>query len=169
MTLKLARMNAFRAWLENAGAKILPAGNALQEAARVRTSIGTLVLIQTRDGREVWPPDLLDLLAKFAEREAVQLAPFDRARPKSRLAERYDVLVKRDGPECFYCGHTVEPPGSPVPAGDEASIEHLVSFCHGGPNHLANAFLAHRECNAKAGHLSAAEKIARRDKLRNLQ
>jgi hypothetical protein len=42
---------------------------------------------------------------------------------------------------------------------EDESEEHLVSITHGGPQHISNKFLAHRVCNAKAGHMSAPEKI----------
>lgn len=48
--------------------------------------------------------------------------------------------------------------------GKDVSIEHLVPKAHGGPTHLSNLFLAHKSCNAKAGHLSASEKLKIRDR-----
>jgi hypothetical protein len=60
-------------------------------------------------------------------------------------------LAKRDGDLCFFCQ---------LPTTDENwSVEHLVAATHNGPNHMSNFVLAHRGCNADAGHLSAMEKI----------
>jgi hypothetical protein len=61
------------------------------------------------------------------------------------------TIRARDGDECFYCALAVSI--------EDESVEHLVARAHDGPNHISNLFLAHRLCNAKAGHLSAPEKI----------
>lgn len=70
---------------------------------------------------------------------------------KKRSPPRLQAIRERDGGCCFYCLQ-------PVTVEDE-SEEHLVAMTHGGPNHIANLFLAHKKCNSEAGHLSAAEKI----------
>jgi len=70
----------------------------------------------------------------------------------------FNALLRRDGNACFYCG---EPTGE-----DDRSLEHLVARAHGGPDHLSNLVLAHRRCNAVAGHLSAMEKIRIREQRR---
>ncbi len=66
------------------------------------------------------------------------------------------MIPGRDGNRCFYCPNT-------IPAGLE-TIEHLVPAAAGGPNHLANLFLAHRSCNEAAGTVSAVEKIRLRER-----
>ncbi len=78
-----------------------------------------------------------------------------RVDPKNKAALRSTPMIvtirARDGDDCFFCA-------LPVAMEDE-SAEHLVPRAHGGPNHVSNLFLAHRECNIRAGHLSAPEKI----------
>lgn len=59
-------------------------------------------------------------------------------------------LLDRDGTGCFFCGSDLD---------GDVTVEHLVAIAHGGPNHVSNLFLAHAECNQRAGHLSAPEKI----------
>lgn len=61
------------------------------------------------------------------------------------------TLRERDGDGCFFCLEEVSE--------EDESEEHLVCVTHGGPNHIANKFLAHRLCNQNVGHLSALEKI----------
>lgn len=61
-------------------------------------------------------------------------------------------IRKRDGDQCFFCLEYVS-------IADE-SEEHLVPITAGGPQHISNKFLAHKACNARAGHISAPEKIA---------
>lgn len=71
----------------------------------------------------------------------------------------FQLLLRRDGIECFYCGllETHD---------DGFSIEHLLSKSHGGTNAIENLVLAHRTCNTTAGNRSVAEKVRLRDEMR---
>ena len=69
-----------------------------------------------------------------------------------------DALLKRDGSECFFCGHDMPE--------DDISLEHLVPNAHGGNNHLSNLALAHVECNQQADSLSVVEKVQLREQMR---
>lgn len=62
----------------------------------------------------------------------------------------YNSLIERDGNECFYCGGLLD---------DDATIEHMLSIVHGGPNNLENLCLTHAKCNLIAGSLPLNEKI----------
>ncbi|WP_343743125.1 HNH endonuclease [Herbaspirillum huttiense] len=75
-----------------------------------------------------------------------------RSPKKKKSPPRLAAIRERDGGTCFFCLEPV--------AVEEESEEHLVPATHGGPNHISNLFLAHKLCNAEAGHLSAPEKIA---------
>lgn len=68
------------------------------------------------------------------------------------------ALMKRDGPRCFFCNEEFSDKLKPT-------IEHLVSRVHKGPDHMSNKYLACKNCNEKAGHLSAPEKIRFRDSM----
>jgi hypothetical protein len=65
------------------------------------------------------------------------------------------TLIERDGDKCFYCKNPLE---------DDITVEHLLSMCHGGPNHISNYVLSHKDCNSKVGHLSIMDKIKIREK-----
>lgn len=75
------------------------------------------------------------------------------ATPRRKRGGRSQILElrARDGDLCFFCQMCVNL--------QTESEEHLVARTHGGPDNLANKFLAHRRCNELAGHLSAVEKI----------
>lgn len=75
-------------------------------------------------------------------------------------AERHRVaLIKRDGMACWYCGAAL---------GEDATIEHLIARSRGGVNHLDNYALAHRRCNQVAADKSLVEKIAIRERMREV-
>ncbi|TCM71908.1 hypothetical protein EV291_1228 [Rhizobium sp. BK068] len=136
------------------------------EVLRVRTSTGTHIVHKNRNGAQRWPVALLEIVRVYNTNGSIALAATRRKRSNSKLRQLYGALVKRDGSECFYCGEVVAPLGTPVPPPYEATTEHLVCIAHGGPDHLANRFLAHHECNQIAGNLSAPEKIKLRDRMR---
>lgn len=155
----------FKEWLRDCGAEILGTTSDW-EVLRVRTHHGVLVAHRNKRNRQIWPPVLAELAIQFERGEFPALSAAKRVRRRSKLRQRYQTLVERDGPECFYCGE-------PVPALDEEceegyapSVEHLVPNAHGGPNHISNSFLAHACCNNIAGALSAVEKIRLREQMR---
>ena len=74
---------------------------------------------------------------------------------KIKLSPMVQTLISRDGDHCFYCHLAM--------ISEDRSVEHLVAAVHGGPNHISNFVLAHALCNARAGHLSAMEKIRIRE------
>ena len=80
---------------------------------------------------------------------------------KERVRRRTveDLMIERDGSECFYCGKafTAERP---------ATLEHLVAIAEGGNNHLSNLALADESCNRQADSLPVVAKVRLRDSLR---
>ena len=159
-------MAAFRVWLTVCGAEVLAETNEF-EVLRVKTFEGTFVAYKNKKGRQRWPDGLVKLAEAFNAGEFLPLSATRRvASNYSHLRRRYPVLVRRDGQGCFYCGLDVPPPNKDAPEGRQATIEHLVPKSLGGPNHIGNCFLAHADCNRRAGNLSAPEKIKLRDKMR---
>jgi 5-methylcytosine-specific restriction endonuclease McrA len=77
---------------------------------------------------------------------------------KAVEAAKVAQLARRDGWTCLYCGCRVHE--------HNATVEHFIPRSAGGPDHGANLFLACGPCNAHAGDMSAAEKLAFRDELR---
>lgn len=151
MSRKPNKRERFAAALTAHGAEVLAPTNPY-EVMRFRTRYGTGVIYRNAQNRENWNE------AAIAAREHLdkQKGPLGAVKVvgRKRSAGTVNRLRERDGDSCFFCR---------APLADDVSIEHLVSIAHGGPNHISNLFLAHVGCNARAGHLSAPEKIAMRD------
>lgn len=138
----------FSKWLVANGAELLSPTNQY-ELLRIRTERGVSLVYKnkankitsiTNDCKDAWRCYCLQL-------------PWRAFTPVKRRRSSADeqTLLERDGECCFFCAE---------PLGEDISIEHLVATTHGGPNHISNKFLAHKQCNSNAGHLSAPEKIA---------
>lgn len=147
----MSEMAKFRAAIVAAGGEMLAPTNPY-EILRFRTSYGVGIIYRNKRGREAW-----NIEAKQA-RDHLKASKGSFAPVKvvgrRRDAATVNALVIRDGASCFFCR---------LDLGDDITVEHLVAVAHGGPNHVSNLFLAHGECNRRAGHLSAPEKIAMRD------
>lgn len=82
-------------------------------------------------------------------------------RKRQQLSSRKLKIALRDGMNCFFCG-------KPYPNVQLLTIEHLLSFKHGGTDNINNLVLAcgndGNRCNEKLGHLAIAEKILLRDR-----
>ena len=76
--------------------------------------------------------------------------------PKNREREKR-LIVRRDGPACFYCGR---PRRNPL----VMTIEHLDAKAAGGANTLENLRLADPLCNKFAGRRAVADKLELRAK-----
>lgn len=129
-----------------AGGELLGPTNPY-EVLRFRTSHGVGVIYSGKRG-ETWNVEAI------AARDHLQTGKgsFAPVTVKGRRKDKGTVaaLIARDGDTCFFCG---------LPLEGDVTVEHLVAVAHGGPNHISNLFLAHAECNQRAGHMSAPEKI----------
>jgi len=146
------RLHKFERWLKSRGAEILINTNQY-ELIRFRGTKGTSI---------VYRKDNLDAAASFFN-EAEDAwcnylvnGPWRAILPTPRQAgHRNGVEMRtiraRDGNDCFFCCEYVTE--------HSATIEHLVALGQGGPQHISNKFLAHGECNMRAGNISAPEKI----------
>jgi len=140
----------FKAWLVENGSEILVPTNPY-EVIRFKTDLGVGVIYCKGTGRlSSWVNGAEEAFRAFAEKKPWRAVPRTK-RTSGKRKNRYETLVDRDGDTCLYCG-------KPMTAA-EATIEHIVSATHGGPNHLANFALAHQHCNNEAAHLSAREKF----------
>ena len=149
----MSDLDKFTKALTAAGAEILAPTNPYEEL-RFRTKLGVGVIYRGRRGR-TWNA-AAELARDHLAAKKGSLSPVTikgRRKDKSTV----NALLKRDGDECFFCGCEL---------GDDITVEHLVAVAHGGPNHISNLFLAHKQCNADAGHLSAPEKVDRAIALR---
>ncbi|KVL18675.1 MULTISPECIES: HNH endonuclease [Burkholderia] len=154
-----SRRAKFEAFLVERGAQILQPTNEW-EVLRFKTSHGTSVVYCNARGGITPTGESLKAWDAFEKCKPWRASPAPKKRVKGRdrTLPMFNALLRRDGDACFYCG---------APTSEEdRSLEHLVARAHGGPDHLSNLVLAHRECNASAGHLSVMEKIRIREQRR---
>lgn len=153
---KLTKCRAnFEEFLTARGAQILQPTNEW-EVLRFKSSKGVSIIYRNaRDGL-TFTGESMTAWNSFGNGGSWRaMRATKRAAGTKKTAPLMSAVLKRDGPDCFYCFKpTTE---------SNRSIEHLVSTTHGGPNHLSNLVLAHRKCNSMAGHLSAMEKIRLRE------
>lgn len=80
--------------------------------------------------------------------------------PNWRRLRRFQkvlYLLRRDGPNCFYCG---------LPLGSSPTLEHLLPRAAGGNDHPSNMCLAHEKCNQVADDRPILDKVILRDLMR---
>lgn len=141
---------AFLARVTEAGGEVLAPTNPY-EVMRFKTRLGVGVVYTGKRGRS-WNNEAR-AVRDWLKAPKGSLAPITVTGRRTGKGT-VNRLLERDGEECFYCR---------LPLDEDVTVEHLVAVAHGGPNHISNLFLAHGECNRKAGHLSAVEKIKMRD------
>lgn len=137
----------FRSWLSGCGAQVLEPTNEW-ELIRFKAGGVTSVIYRNSVGGVKYTGSADEAYQAFKNGKPWRAQPSTRRKKATPVIR---TLRQRDGDLCFFCQRTVSE--------DNESAEHLVSITHGGPNHISNMFLAHKGCNAKAGHLSAPEKV----------
>lgn len=150
--------SVFKEWIVARGAELLTPTNEY-EVVRFLAFGETSIIYQRKSGQVSFVGQARAGWDAFhAHRESFRFA--DRGR---RTGFSSGVIVRtlldRDGEFCFYCG-------GPFTESLPPTKEHLVARTHGGPDHIANLFLACEPCNREAGHMSAVEKIHLRDRKR---
>ena len=143
------KSKTFTGWLAANGAEVLQPTNEW-EIVRYRDGAGTAIAYKNARGFLTMTGSMSEAFAAFTGGKPWRACLATKRKNYGSVISR--TLRQRDGDRCFFCCMKVEP--------EDESVEHLVATTHGGPNHLSNFFLAHRRCNADAGHLSAPEKIA---------
>lgn len=78
------------------------------------------------------------------------MTPWNKGK-RQQLRQRKAKLAARDGKKCFVHG---DPRGF-----DELTIEHVLSFAHGGTDNDNNLILVCEEANRELGNLPVAKKI----------
>lgn len=143
---------ALRDWLTARGASLIDTTNEW-EVIRFKTSKSTAVIYRKATGGLTYTGGAKAAVDSFCKNAEWRAGPATkRAKKKAGRNPVFNTLRRRDGDLCFFCQQDVDE--------EVESIEHLVAVTHQGPNHISNYVLAHRVCNAQAGHLSAMEKIA---------
>ena len=137
----------FVEFLNARGAQVLEPTNEW-EVMRFMAGDQTCVIYKNKQNRLTFIGDAYNAFMAFKSCTHWRAAPRTN---RKKSPPRLQAIRERDGGCCFFCLDTVSV--------EDESEEHLVAVTHGGPNHIANLYLAHRKCNADAGHLSAPEKI----------
>ena len=138
----------FIAFLQANGAQVLEPTNEW-EVVRFVAGDETSIVYKNKRGEHAFTGVAAAALEAFKTNAPWRAMP--KTGKKKKSPARLQAIRARDGGYCFFCQKLVSV--------EDESEEHLVAVTHGGPNHISNLFLAHRTCNANAGHLSAAEKI----------
>lgn len=145
--------DAFKYWLTQRGAQVMSPTNEW-ELIRFRDGGVTSVVYFRKTGEVTFTGSSHAAWDAFKSgahwRSATPKAK--RSGSKKRRARYVETIRQRDGDLCFFCAEHVSE--------EDESVEHLVEVTAGGPDVLANMFLAHTVCNNNARNLSAAEKIA---------
>lgn len=142
---------AFSRWLIDHGSAVIGATNRY-EVARFLTDQGIGIVYKNNTGRIThWANGADRAMAAFLSGQEWR-AVEKRIKKRTAAARQYAALADRDGAACIYCGR-------PLDAGT-ATIEHVFPIASGGTDHLANLALACEQCNAAAGSLPPAQKIA---------
>lgn len=151
------RVDGFKAFLTACGCDVLEPTNEW-EVIRFRAGRRLNVIYRSKRGDySLVGDDITPALTSF--RTGIEWRPVPRGKRKSgrRRANLIATLLKRDGEDCFFCGK---------PLGADITVEELIPIASGGARNLANAALAHADCNKKAGHLSVVEKVRLREQMR---
>lgn len=142
----MEKFNNFKKWLTKRGAVVLDPTNPY-EVIRFSTPNGVSVVYKrnpgvltfTGEGEEAWNAYQNNKAWKAVDRKRQNL----RAK-KARLANR-------DGKMCFCCTARL--------GFNELTIEHLLSFSHGGTDNDNNLCLLCQPCNKLLGNLPVTKKI----------
>lgn len=144
-----AKRRRFESWLRDSGAELMVPTNEW-ELLRFKAGSEVGIVYRNARGRINLQAAAQPAWQAYASGQPWRASP--RVQRRAKLSAVASTLLERDGPLCFYCRCEL---------GDDMTIEHLVSVTCGGPNHISNLLLAHKQCNAEAGNLSAPEKISR--------
>jgi hypothetical protein len=164
---KPASLKATKTRLIAAGAEVLQPSN-VWEVLRFRSSVGVGVVYRNKSDKLTANEHALEAFALLNKPGKALLCPApvqQVAKTSKSRQHQLAAVIERDGPSCFYCTTPLKlgaPQGDPL----HPTREHLVPTNQGGPDNIANIFASCEPCNREAGHKSAPEKIAMRDRKR---
>lgn len=142
---ELTRKKQFQTWLNKMGAEVLDPTNPF-EVIRFRTQNGVSVIYTGKKG------------ITFTGEAEEAYGAFNRGkkwkavdRKRKNLRAKKARLAARDGKACFIHGEKMN--------FDELTIEHILSFSHGGTDNEDNLCLACEPCQKALGNLPITKKI----------
>jgi hypothetical protein len=143
---KMASLEKFKTWLSKRGVVILDPTNEW-EVVRFKTENGVSVVYTNKHGSLTFTGE--SEAAHNAWKSGRSWKPVDRKRKALRAKKA--KLAARDGKRCFV--HDAKM------TFDELTIEHLLSFSHGGTDNINNLALVCGPCNDELGNMPLTKKI----------
>lgn len=136
----------FKNWLGNHGAVVLDPTNEW-EVVRFRTVGGVSVVYTNKRGDLTFTGESSAAYTAFTANKPWKAINRKRQSLKARKAR----IATRDGKGCFSCLARLSL--------EELTIEHLLSFAHGGTDNINNLALFCQPCNTAVGNMSVSKKI----------
>lgn len=136
----------FKTWLEKRGAVVVPPTNEW-EVVRFKTVNGVSVVYTNKRGYLTFTGESEKAYNAYKNNKVWKTVD----RKRKSLRERKARLASRDGKKCFAC---LNPLGF-----DDLTIEHLLSFSHGGTDNMNNLALLCDEDQKLLGNKPVAVKI----------
>jgi 5-methylcytosine-specific restriction endonuclease McrA len=143
----------FKTYLGNCGAEVLTPTNPY-ELVRFRTENGVSVVYTGKRG-ETFTGESEQAYNLFKQNKKWKTV----SRKRHALTDLKARLASRDGKECFFCGVRYK-------TLDRYTVEHLLSFSHGGKENINNLCLACESCNTAIGNMAIVKKVLFRDSKR---
>lgn len=140
------KFEKFKNWLEKKGAIVLPPTNQW-EVVRFKTINGISVVYTNKHGNLTFTGESDKAYSAYQNNKAWKSVD----RKRSALKQKKAKIATRDGKKCFSCLKKL--------GFDDLTIEHLLSFSHGGSDNLNNLCLLCKPCNEEFGNLPIAKKI----------
>lgn len=150
----MQNVEKFKTWLGKHGAIVMPPTNEW-EVIRFKTVNGVSVVYTNKRGDLTFTGE--SSKAHAAWKSGKPWKAIDRKRQQLRAQKAR--LATRDGKRCFAHGEKME--------FDQLTIEHLLSFSHGGSDNENNLCLVCDPCNKELGNLPITKKIEKMMQLRN--
>lgn len=144
--IEMVKLEKFKTWLTKRGVVLLDPTNEW-EVVRFKTDNGTSVIYTNKRDQLTFTGESEQ--AFNAWQKGRSWKPVDRKR-KSLRAKKAKIAA-RDGKKCF--AHNAKM------TFDELTIEHLLSFSHGGTDNMNNLALVCDPCNTELGNLPLTKKI----------
>lgn len=142
---KLERQEKFKTWLSKMGAVVQDTTN-IYELVRFKTVNGVSVVYTGKKGITFTGESEL-AYEKFMNGKPWRVVN----RKRKQLRDKKARLAARDGKRCFAHGEKMN--------FDDLTIEHILSFSHGGTDNENNLCLACEPCQRALGNLPITKKI----------
>lgn len=141
------KIGKFKKWLTKRGAVVQPETNEW-ELVRFRASGGVSIIYHNRYGDWTFTGESEKAWKAYISNKSWHSVD----RKRQQLRAKKARLAARDGKNCFACLAKL--------GFDELTIEHILSFSHGGTDNDNNLCLLCEPCNKEFGNLPIVKKIA---------